>query len=175
LLELSTSFGTVRKLILEDANSLAYYGNNLKIWNNLRDTFPHPYQVKDAYCFIEQASTGAIPTTWAITKQGEAIGVISIKQGQDIHKLSAELGYWLAEPYWGKGYMTETVQIFCSKIFVFFGLARIFATVCVSNQASSKVLEKAGFTLEGILRYAAFKNGILLDQYLYAKTCSLEI
>ena len=152
-----------------DAPAIAKYANNRKIWLNLRDRFPHPYHLSDARAFLADVSRQQSATFFAIANEREAIGSIGLMPGEDVHRFAAELGYWLAEPFWHKGIMTAAVGEFTGFAFERFGLNRIFAEPYTDNKASVRVLEKAGFLLEGRLRGNVFKNGKLLDQYLYAK------
>jgi RimJ/RimL family protein N-acetyltransferase len=110
------------------------------------------------------------PTTFfAIATEDEAIGGIGISLNQDVHRLTAEMGYWLGEPYWGKGLMTETVAKFTQYVFECFQLVRIYAEPYASNLSSCRVLEKAGFTQEGRMCRSVIKDGQILDQFLYAR------
>ena len=153
----------------EDAPAIAKYANNRKIWLNLRDHFPHPYHISDAEAFLAKVFEQKPITFFAIASEQEAIGSIGLMFGEDVHRYTAELGYWLAEPFWDKGIMTEVVSKFTDFAFEIFELNRIFAEPYTNNTASVRVLEKSGFILEGTLRGSVFKNGKILDQYLYAK------
>ncbi len=154
----------------DDAPALAKYANNRKIWLNLRDGFPHPYKLPDAKAFISKANNQNPGTVFAIASQEEAIGSIGLALGSDVHRFAAEMGYWLAEPFWNKGIMTEAVGTFTTYAFEQYNLNRIFAEPYENNPASARVLEKAGFICEGIMKAYAFKDGKILDMYLYAKT-----
>ena len=153
----------------EDAPAIAKYANNRKIWLNLRDRFPHPYHLSDAEAFLTKVFEQQPITFFAIANEQEAIGSIGLMLGEDVHRCTAELGYWLAEPFWDKGIMTEVVSKFTDFAFEIFELNRIFAEPYIGNTASVRVLEKAGFVLEGTLRASVFKDGKVLDQFLYAK------
>ena len=159
----------IRKWKAEDALSIARYANNRKIWLNLRDLFPHPYVLKNAEEFISRVMTTDPLTVFAISDSKEAIGSIGLMVKEDIHRFTAELGYWLAEPYWGRGIMTRAVRGLCDYGFDKLGLYRIFAEPFTTNTASARVLEKAGFVREGIMRASAVKNNKVLDQYMYSK------
>jgi len=152
----------------EDAPSVAKYANNRNIWMNLRDVFPHPYRLQDAESFISQAIQANPITVFAIATQSEAIGSIGLILGEDVHRLTAELGYWLAEPFWGRGIMTQAVKSLTSYAICDLKLQRIFAEPYTTNPASARVLKKAGFMCEGVLRSSVFKDGKVLDQYLYS-------
>lgn len=160
---------TIRDWHKDDAASIAQYASNKKIWINLRDTFPHPYSLADAEAFLSRVMRIEPRTYFAIAADREAIGSIGLMPGQDVHRFTAELGYWLAEPFWGNGIMTKAVRALSEYAFEELGLHRIFAEPYTTNAASAKVLEKSGFVLEGILRANVFKDGRVLDQYLYAK------
>jgi ribosomal-protein-alanine N-acetyltransferase len=152
----------------EDAPALARYADNRQIWSNLRDAFPHPYRPEHAGEFIRRVSAASPRTVFAIATDSEAIGSIGLMPGQDVHRYTAELGYWLALPYWGRGIVTAAVRAMVEYGFRELGLHRVFAEPYAGNAASARVLEKAGFTLEGRLRASAFKDGKILDQLLYA-------
>ena len=153
----------------EDAPAIAKHANNRKIWLNLRDRFPHPYNLSDAEAFLSKVSEQQPITFFAIANKQEAIGSIGLGLGEDVHRYTAELGYWLAEPFWNKGIMTEAARKFTDFAFEKFGLNRIFAEPYTNNPASVCVLEKSGFVLEGTLRGNVYKNGKFLDQFLYAR------
>ena len=152
-----------------DAAALVKYANNRKVWLNLRDAFPHPYTEASAAEFLEMVGSRNPATFFAIATREEAIGGIGISPNQDVHRLTAEMGYWLAEPYWGKGYMTEAVGRFTQFVFETFSLVRVYAEPYATNASSCRVLEKAGFALEGRLRSNVIKDGQILDQFLYAR------
>ncbi len=166
---ITTSFGSLRLWKAEDAGALVKYANNRNIAMNMRDGFMYPYTAENARKFLAAASQKIPPTFYAIATPEEAIGGIGVTINSDVHRLSAELGYWLAEPWWGKGIMTEAVIMFTDYIFMRFGLVRIYAEPYATNAASCRVLEKAGFLLEGRMCKNVIKDGRLLDQFLYAK------
>jgi len=153
----------------DDASSLAQYANNRKIWSNLRDAFPHPYTKEDAALYIARSLQKVPRTAFAIATKTEAIGSIGLMPGQDVHRFTAELGYWLGEPFWGRGIMTEAVKALSEYAFNGLGFRRIFAEPYATNLASARVLEKSGFLREGILRANVVKEDRTLDQFLYAK------
>ena len=158
----------IRDWQIEDASSIAKYADNRKIWMNLRDAFPHPYSLQDAEKFVSRVIGTNPITIFAIATQTEAIGSIGLTIGTDVHRYTAEMGYWLAEPYWGKGIMTQAVKRLISYGTHDLRLHRIFAEPYTTNPASARVLEKAGFTCEGILRSNVYKDGKVLDQFLYS-------
>jgi len=125
--------------------------------------------VYDAEGFLSAVLRQNPRLAFAIATRQEAIGGIGLDMGSDVQRFTAELGYWLGEPFWGRGIMSQAVAQFTAWAFEHIELHRIFASVFASNAASARVLEKAGFECEGRLRASVFKNGRILDQFLYAK------
>jgi RimJ/RimL family protein N-acetyltransferase len=161
---------TIRAWRLNDAESLAKHANNRKVWLALRDLFPHPYTADDANKFLQNATAAEPTTNFCIEVDGAAVGGIGIHLGRDVHRHTAEIGYWLAEDFWGRGIVTEAVAAFTNFCFQNFSLRRMYAEPFANNPASARVLEKAGFTFEGRLKNNVLKDGQLLDSLLYAKT-----
>src|SRR5271165_6933478 len=159
----------VRSWRKDDVKALVRHGNNPKIAANLRDQFPHPYTRRDAIDFLEYARSQEPECAFAIEYGGEAVGGVGFLLGRDIARMSAEMGYWLSEDFWGRGLMTRVVTAMSDWAFDHYNLTRVFATAFAQNAASIRVLEKAGFVREGILRRSAIKNGVILDQVLFAK------
>ncbi len=161
---------TLRPLRSEDAESLARHANDLRIWDNLRDAFPHPYTRSDADAFIALASGKNPVQDFAVVIDGEAVGCMGYVPGTDVERVSAEVGYWLGEPYRNCGVTSEALDALAEHIFRTTDILRLFATVFSRNQASMRVLEKAGFRKVGILRKAAVKNGRVVDLHYYERT-----
>ena len=161
----------LRTWTLADAPALAKLINNKKVQDNLRDGLPFPYGEEDAKAFLSAvlASDPDQNLAFAIEADGELIGSISATRCANIHFRTAELGYYLGEPYWGKGFATEAVRQICDYIYRNTDIIRIFAEPFAYNTASCRVLEKAGFQLEGLLRSNAVKNGRILDMKMYAR------
>lgn len=150
-----------------DVESITKYANNPKISMNLRDRFPYPYTREDARDWIKFVKGHDLVTHFAIELNSEAIGGIGLTIGDDIFRLTAEIGYWLGEPHWGKGIGTEAIKLVTSYGFDTLGLVRVFAGVFENNAVSARVLEKAGYRLEAVQRKSIVKNGKILDQLLY--------
>lgn len=159
----------IRDWEIVDASALARHANNPNIAANLRDKFPNPYTLADAESFLSFVTSKEPHTTFAIATDTEAIGSIGLAVGEDVHRLTAELGYWIAEPYWGQGIATSAVIAITKYGFQELGLNRIYAEPYSRSIASQRVLEKAGFVFEGILRASVIKNGKVLDQKMYAR------
>ena len=161
---------TIRPWELTDAADLATALNNPKVQANLRDGLPYPYTVADAESFI-RAMQNAEPDSqyaFAIDVAGKAVGSIGAFRQQNIHSRTAEMGYYVAEPYWGQGIASSAVQQLCHHVFETTDILRIFAEPFTYNIASCRVLEKSGFVYEGTLRKNAVKNGTIVDMKLYA-------
>ena len=161
----------LRKWEISDAASLASVLGNERVADFLRD-LPRPYTERDAEAYIGFVLS-ADPDdvfVYAIEKDGKVIGNVGAFRQENVHRRTAELGYYLAEEYHGQGIMTEAVGTLCRKLFAGTDLIRIYAEPFACNAASRRVLEKAGFRLEGILKNAVVKNGKVLDAALYALT-----
>lgn len=152
-----------------DKPSLIRSANNRNIWRNLTHQFPHPYSEADADLWLAQIAAAGEPTHWAIEVDGEAVGAIGVDPGEGIYERNAHLGYWLAEPHWGRGIMSAAVRVCADHLFAHLQLVRLEAPVFEWNPASMRVLEKCGFAREGVLRRSAFKDGQLIDVVLYAR------
>jgi [ribosomal protein S5]-alanine N-acetyltransferase len=168
ILELKSGKIVLRQLEGSDMTRLAELCNNKKVWDNLRDIIPFPYTEKDAMDFIRQCQAEDPQYNFAIDYDGELAGCIGLVRQADVYRLSAEIGYWLGEPYWGKGIATKSVLLLTRYGFRELGLMRIFAGVFESNKASQRVLEKAGYRLDCIAEKAVFKNTELMDEYRYS-------
>ena len=160
----------IREWKIEDGAGLASVLNNKNILNNLRDGLPYPYTVNDAKEYITAMLESDKTRTFAfaIEANNEVIGSIGVFRCDNIHFRTAEMGYYIGEPYWGRGFGTSAVKQTCKYVFEHTDIIRIFAEPFADNTASCRVLEKAGFQLEGILHSNAVKNGKILDMKMYA-------
>lgn len=156
---------------LEDAPYLAEILNNRRVLDKLRDGLPYPYTEGDAreYIAMMLSADNARNFSFAIVDDDRVVGNIGAFRGENIHFRTAEMGYYIGEPYWGQGIGTCAVKKACEYIFAHSDVVRIFAEPFAYNMASCRVLEKAGFQMEGILRSNAVKNGTVIDMSLYAK------
>jgi len=159
---------TLRPWLLNDVDSLTEFANNFNIAKNLTNAFPHPYTTDDARKFIEMVSQHNPVQVFAIEINGRASGGIGLFPQTDIMCKNAELGYWLAEPFWGKGIITKAIVQMTDYGFGTFDVTRIYARPYGPNIASQKALEKAGFILEARFEKTIFKNGEFLDELVYA-------
>jgi len=153
----------------DDAPSLARYADNPRVAACMRDLFPSPYTPDDANRFIAMA-TGAPPgLLLAIEVNGEAAGGIGIRPLEDVYRGTAEIGYWLAEPFWGRGIVTDAVRALVPVAFDRTGITRIQASIFSNNPASMRVLEKCGFVREAVHRNAITKHGVIMDEVMYVR------
>ncbi len=159
---------SVRSWRRSDVESLVRSADNRNIWINLRDAFPHPYTRRDARDYLRGLRQRPVETMFAIAVGEEAVGGIGFVLHGDVERVSAEIGYWLAEPFWGRGIATEALTAITAHAVATHGLTRIYAVPFAWNTASCRVLEKAGYMLEARLRNSAIKDGQLTDQMQYA-------
>jgi RimJ/RimL family protein N-acetyltransferase len=152
----------------DDADSITPLLNDRDVWLNLSDRIPHPYRLADADAFIAQAMEKKPLENFAIAVDDRAVGSIGVFLGTGIGRVSAELGYWLGKPYWGRGIVTDAIPPVTRYAIEAFKLTRVFALLFAYNVGSRRALEKAGFVQEGFLRQASIKDGVVHDEYLYA-------
>ena len=152
--------------------SLVRHANNRRVWRNLRDVFPHPYTDADADEWLGRAAAEPPPEgVYAIDVDGQAVGGISLERGSDVERHTAEIGYWLGEMFWGRGLMSAAVRTLSdAALRDQSNLYRLQAGVFAWNEASMRVLEKAGYQREGVMRRGVVKDGVLVDRVLYART-----
>lgn len=157
----------IRKWRMSDLDNLVKYANNPKIAENMTDAFPNPYTEEKGIAFIEMSVKPQLTTLFAIDLEGKTIGGIGLHPKDDIQRKNAELGYWLAEEFWGKGIITQVIPQIVEYGFNNFDIDRIFAKPFGRNIGSQKVLEKSGFILEARLTNTLIKNGQLEDELIY--------
>jgi RimJ/RimL family protein N-acetyltransferase len=151
-----------------DLDSLVHHANNRNVWINVRDRFPHPYTRRDGRAFIKYARKMRPATMFAIAVEGIAVGGIGVMLQPDVERVSAEVGYWLGESYWGRGIATDALRAISRYAADRHRLTRLFALTFAYNVASCRVLEKAGYTLEARLHRSAIKDGQIVDQLQYS-------
>jgi RimJ/RimL family protein N-acetyltransferase len=147
---------------------LQQLANNYNIARNLKDAFPHPYTKQDAAEFMKLAEQNRLGHVFGIFYDDTFTGVGSIVPKEDIYRISGEIGYWIGEPFWGKGIASAAVKLLTTFAFRELGLTRLYAGVFQHNTASMKVLEKSGYTLEAIIKSSIIKNDTIMDEYLYS-------
>lgn len=152
---------------IKDVGSLVKYANNPLIAKNLTNKFPYPYTESDGRRFINMATQDKPIHVFAIDIEGEAIGGIGIHPQDDVYCKNAELGYWLAQPFWGHGIISRAIEQVIDIAFALFEIERIYARPFGTNIASQRVLEKNHFILEARFEKTFFKNNEMLDEYVY--------
>ena len=160
---------SIRQWADTDLDNLVLYANNIHVWNNLRNYFPSPYTEEDGLAWLAKMKEASPIVNLAIDLDGEAIGGIGLILNSDVYAYSAEISYWLGDPFWNKGIATEAVRQMVEYCHYYFDIIRIYAEVFETNKASMRVLEKNGFYLEGVRRKAVFKNQILMDDYIWVR------
>lgn len=167
--QLDCGVAVLRPWRMDDLDSLVASANDESVSRGLRDRFPYPYTGDDGRAWLARAVDGS-DHAWALEVDRKAVGGVSLHPGTDVHRHSAELGYWLAQGHWGCGIMTAVVAAFAPRAMEAFRLYRLYATVYETNPASARVLEKCGFEREGVQKSAVVKRGRLLDIHMYALT-----
>lgn len=152
----------------EDLDSLVANASHADVARGLRDRFPYPYTGDDGRAWLARAVDES-DRAWAVEVDGNAVGGVSLHPGVDVHRHSAELGYWLGRRWWGRGLMSAIIGTFAPRAMSVFRLHRLYATVYANNPASMRVLEKAGFEREGVQKSAVVKRGELLDIVMFAR------
>lgn len=159
----------IRDWRADDVASLARHANDPRIARNMRDRFPHPYTTADAEAFLAMVEAMDPRTFFTIAVDGRAAGGIGYTLHPDVERVSAEIGYWLGTAFWGRGIMTAAVKALTSYIFIQHDeMRRVYAVPFASSAASIRVLQKAGYELEGRMRQSAIKYGEVTDQLLFA-------
>ena len=159
---------------LDDVKEMTFHLNNRKIYNNTL-ALAYPYTEKHAKDWIEYTlnqrySGNMYPNKFAIRLDNKLIGGIAlIPRMDDFYQHQGEIGYWISEDYWNKGYASICVDKFTDYVFENFPIRRLTAAVFKNNKSSMKVLEKNNYTMEGLLREYIFKDGKFIDCYLYSK------
>jgi RimJ/RimL family protein N-acetyltransferase len=169
MIKLTNENVTLREFTADDKYRLAELANNPKISINLRDAFPNPYTISDAENFLEKYAKLDSSQIFAIEYNGVYAGNIGLHMGNDVYRKSAEIGYFLGEPFWNRGIMTKAVNLICDFGFKTMDIVRIHAGIFEYNPASMRVLEKCGFKMEGIFEKSVIKNGALYNEIRYAK------
>jgi [ribosomal protein S5]-alanine N-acetyltransferase len=155
---------------MADEEALVRHANNRKVWINLRDHFPHPYTREHAREWIGRSLAAPSPqTNLAIEHAGEFIGSIGLVPLSDVSRFTAEVGYWIGEAFWGRGFAAEALRRFTDYAFESFSFERLEGWVFATNPSSARVLEKAGYEYEATLRRSAFKDGQFLDCHVYVR------
>lgn len=156
-----------REFQTNDVEAIVKNANNFQVSKYMRDSFPYPYTKDNAVQWIDFVKKNYSSLFFAIADENELIGGIGAVPQTDVHRFSAEVGFWLGQSHWNKGIITKALPVFCNYLFSKFDFNRLTANVFEGNDASQKVLEKTGFILEGKLRKSVFKENKFVDHYIY--------
>lgn len=157
----------IREFQQTDITALVKYANNYNVSKFMRDAFPYPYTLDNAIQWIDNIKKNNLFLSLAIANKDELIGGIGAIPNNDVHRYSAEVGFWLGEPFWNKGIVSTALNTFCKYLFTNYNFNRLTANVFEGNEASRKVLEKAYFVLEGTQRKSVFKENKFVNHYIY--------
>lgn len=160
---------TLRRFRSEDLDDLVALADNPNVSRCLTLRFPSPYRFEDAVAWLEITQAEAIPHNFAIEWQGRLVGGIGLEPLADVFSGTAHLGYWLGEPYWGKGLAAGAAARIIPYAFSELAFTRLQAFVFAGNTGSMRVLEKSGFIREGLLRGHVRKNGMVTDAVIYGR------
>ena len=151
----------------DDVKSIQKHADNPKVYDFLMDRFPHPYTMEAAKIWVNTMLQMDPNYNLVIDVDGNAVGVIGLEMRDDVYRKAPLIGYWISETLWGKGIMTNAIQLLTAYAFANLDVIRIQAGVLSNNPRSMRVLEKAGFVKEGVLKQNIVKNGIILDEHIY--------
>lgn len=157
----------IRPWIKQDAQALAAIANNRNIWNQVRDALPSPYTVMDALQWIAHTAQEKPTLNFAVVADGQVVGSIGCKTRDDIYRKTIEIGYFIGEPFWNRGYAREAVRKILQYISLELDIIRVEAFTFDDNEASIQVLKSCGFQQESVRRKAVIKNGLLRDEYVW--------
>ena len=160
---------TLRQFYYGDAPHLAKHGNNPNIAQRMRNSFPSPYTIEHARAWLQHVKNNEANSRCAMAFNDRAIGEIGFVIQNDVHRFSAELGYWLSEEHWGKGIASKAVAWISQYAHKEAGIVRMFADVADYNKRSCRVLERNGFVREAVFRRNIFKGGQFHDQEVYGR------
>lgn len=152
-----------------DAPALAEHADNPKVWRNMSDRFPHPYTLAIAEHWVQRGHIDFGGDNWAIAFDDQAVGGCGIVPGEGQFRCNAEIGYWLAEAFWGRGVVTQVARVLADRAFADPEIARVFAPIHAHNATSMRVAEKAGFVRESVQPQSAIKAGRVIDRVVYAR------
>jgi RimJ/RimL family protein N-acetyltransferase len=159
----------VRPWRVEDAESLARHANDREVWRNMRDLFPHPYDLAAARAWLARVVPERPVRMFSIEVEGEAAGGIGVTPFTDVYRRGGEIGYWLGRAHWNRGIVSEALRAVTAYAFETLDLVRVEAAAFAWNPASMRALEKAGYAREGVRQRGAFKDGQFVDCVLYAR------
>jgi len=169
ILDIGLAGWTLRAWRESDAPALSKHADNPKVWRNMSDRFPQPYTLAIAEHWVSRGHIDFGGDNWAIAFEDGAVGGCGIVQETGPFLCNAEIGYWLAEPYWGRGVVTAVARTLAERAFANPEITRVFAPIHAYNAASMRVAEKAGLVRESVQPQSAIKAGRVIDRVVYAR------
>ena len=153
----------------EDVPDYQKIMDNERVSAYLTDGVPYPFPLEKAERYIEGALSAAPDQQYhrAIEVEGKLAGGTVVRRQADITAGTGVIGYSIGEAYWGGGLATRVVAQVCGEAFAQLDIRRIQATVFSPNQASCRVLEKNGFTLEVATESSVVKRGVVMGERIY--------
>lgn len=158
----------LQSISLTDPEEIQELANNHAIAVNLRDVFSYPFTLQDAVALLIASENGSMGHVFGIYDDETFVGCCSLTPQYDVYSINAEIGYWIGEPYWGKGYATEAIRELIDFAFGELEILRVYACVFEHNTASMKVLEKAGLEKEAVIKSSILKEGKVMDEHIYS-------
>lgn len=158
----------LRPWVKSDVQDIVRHADNINIWNNMRDGFPHPYTSAEAEKWIDMCLSNITDVLLAIEVGSVAVGGAGLIRKSDVYSKNMEIGYWLSEDYWNKGIVSEVVAALTEHAFVKLGMKRVYAAVFEYNSASMRILEKSGYKSEAVLKSSVYKNSRFYDEHIYS-------
>ena len=159
----------LREYAASDLDRLVQLANNENVSRYLVSTFPYPYTRADAEWWIGTGSKQNGAITRVIEYQGLLAGSVGITPQSGWRDHLGEIGYWVAEDFWGQGVATAALRQMTEYAFDSRGFRKLYAPVLAPNIASMKVLEKCGYEREAILKNDVQKGGSYFDIHQFAR------
>ena len=146
---------------------LAFHASDPRVSYYLKNSFPYPYTVEDAFAFINNCITNNC-VEFGICADDICIGCIGATFHNDVYIYNVEIGYWISTHYWRKGILKSVLPSFCQYLFQHYDIHKIYAIVISENISSMKLLEKCNFKKEGHFKEYIFKHNQYYDAVFYS-------
>ena len=160
----------LRALVPADAPALVTHANDPAVVRNLFDAFPQPYTMAAATAWAtHESQSGAFGWVWGVVVDGGVVGCIGLHQAAGWMRCNAEIGYWIGQAHWRRGFTSDAVRQVTDWAFAAVPqITRIHAPIFAWNEGSQAVVRKCGYVREGVLRQSAIKDGLVIDRESWA-------